>query len=251
MSGGEAAFALWLLLLGAAGASFVGVVAERSCAGRDWIGRRSSCDACGRQIAARDLVPVVSFARLRGRCRSCGKPIPPALLWAEVAGLAAAAAALALGGPAAERIGATMFLVLLIGLHRGDRLCRRLPDALTAPLAGAGLWIGAQEHGAGSAALGALIGAGALWLLADVYRRARGREGLGMGDVKMMAGLGAMAGPLALPWITLIAAASGLGAAVMCGALRGAPPRGADELPFGCHLAVAGALVWAGTRAGV
>jgi len=233
-------FATWLLATGAVGGSAVAAFADRLAAGRSWLQGRSSCATCATPIGAGDLVPVVSFVKLKGRCRHCGTALPRRLLAAEIAGIACAAAALLFApGPQAQVAG-TVFLLLLLGLFLCDLQTMRLPDGLTGALALAGLWVGAQWHGAGMALLAALIGTGSLFLLARGYRALRGRDGLGAGDIKMMAGLAAMSGPFAIPWITLLAAAAALGVAV----LRAAPVRATTDVPLGCYLACAGGLVW-------
>lgn len=235
-----APFAVLLVLMGPVLTSFLTTMAERHCAGRDWVREPSRCAHCRARIGARDLVPILSWLRLRGRCRDCGQPIPRHLLWGEVAGLGAAIVALvAASGPLDQGL-SLAFLVLLVGLFQADRLCLRLPDAMTLPLAAVGLGLGTGTLGFQSALAGAVIGPGALWLLSWIYQRARGRAGLGLGDVKMMVGVGGAVGLSALPWVTLAAALAALAAA----ALSKERMRGDLAVPFGCYIAVAGGAVW-------
>ena len=242
---GEAVFAIWLLLCGAAGGSFVTALADRLLSGRDPWRAPSACAACGVRIGWRDLVPLWSWVALRGRCRSCGAAIPARVLGGEVAGVLAAATALWVVDGVAAQIAGTVFLVLLVGLFLTDFAAFRLPDALTFPLALAGTWSGALAFGWVPALVAGVAGAGALWLVAAAYRRWRAREGLGLGDLKMMAGLSAAVGPLGIPWLTLVAAATALLVALWQGRTQGD-----RAIPFGCYLAVAGALVWIATRLG-
>ena len=160
-----------------------------------------------------------------------------------LAGLGGAVLAVLAGGAASETLLAAAFLWLLIGLFETDRLCQRLPDVLTAPLLGVGIALGIQHASLFYVALSAAVGAGALWMLAVLYRRHSGRDGLGFGDVKLMAGISAAVGATAIPWVTLVA--SGLALATSLWRQRRYDPQAA--VPFGCYLAIAAALVWTST----
>ena len=239
----DVALWLWLGLVGPVAGSFVAAMADRLCSGRSPVAP-SACAGCGQRLAWRDMVPILSWLALRGRCRSCKGPIPRRLLLAEVAGLAAAVAAIGLGGGPVGSVALAVWLWALIGLALADIRCLRLPDPMTATLFAAGLVIGSLTFGWMTALLTGLGAAAVLWALAAAYRSLRGRPGLGLGDVKMIAGIGAALGPLALPWVTLVAAALAIAGA----ALRRSAPGGAQ--PFGAALAVAAALVLAGVRLG-
>lgn len=233
-------FSVWLLMLGAVGGSAMAALADRLLAGRSWLSGRSACATCGELIALQDLVPVVSYLRLGGRCRSCGALLPRRLLAAEVAGIGCAALALLIAEGRAEQLSGAVFLLVLLGLFLTDLSTMRLPDVLTGPLALAGLWVGASWHGIGASLAASVIGVGVFFGLAYAYERLRGRPGLGRGDIKMMAGLSAMAGPLGIPWVTLIAALTALAVT----GLRSGSLKATAEVPMGCHLAVAGAIIW-------
>ncbi|MDW4500483.1 prepilin peptidase [Sulfitobacter sp. D35] len=237
---GEAAFSLWLLLLGPVAGSYVTALADRICDGRSVMAPRSHCDACGQTLGARDLVPLLSYACLRGRCRFCGHRIPPHLFFGEVAGLAASGLALAFSHSITERGVAALFLFLLIGLFQADRSCYRLPDTFTVPLFVVGVGLGALYLPLWQVLLAAVTGPVALWLVARIYEQARGRPGLGFGDVKIMGGLSAAVGLSGIPWITLVAAS----AALLVALVTDRRFRAGRRQPFGCYLAVAGALVW-------
>ncbi|MCC6303853.1 MAG: prepilin peptidase [Rhodobacteraceae bacterium] len=201
-------------------------------------------------------MPILSFLLLHGRCRHCGRALPRRLLEAEVAGLALLAAAAVLARSAAEAVAAAAFLTLLLALALADLRAFRLPGplllalpvaGLALALAGAGAEGRAAAAAAGASAAGAAAGAGAFWALGAAYRRLRGREGLGGGDVWLMGGIGAGLGAAALPLVALVGATAGLA----CAALRGRRLRAAARLPFGAFLALAAAAVWALAAGGV
>ncbi len=233
----------WLvLMLGAPVGSFMAAYADRTCAGRSVL-EPSRCNACGARLAVRDLIPVISFVALRGRCRHCDTPLSRWLLWAEIIGLACGIVAVAGAFGALHGAASAVFLWLLLGLAYCDVRCFRLPDALTLclVLTGAVLTSDDPARVMSDGALGAVAGGGVLLALRVGYRRVRGHDGLGLGDVKLAAGLGFALGGPALPWVGLIAAVSALAAAAM--GLFG-PLRRTTRMPFGAFLALAGALVW-------
>lgn len=245
----EIALAVLLLLCAPAVGSFLGVVIDRVPRGEDVVARRSACRACARPLAPRDLVPVLSFVARRGRCASCGAAIPPWLLYTELAATGAALVALAAGGGPLQVLLNAGLLWLLLALAVSDLQWLRLPDVLVASL---GLLVAAHVilfADPGAAALGAALGAGSFWGLRAGYRRLRGREGLGLGDVKLMAPLGALTGPWDLPLMVLLAALVALAAALILGARAGHTLDAAQPLPFGAPLCAATALVhlfWVG-----
>lgn len=233
---------LLLLLVAPAAGSFLNVLIDRLPRGEDVVRAPSACRACGRRLGLRDLVPVLSFAATRGRCRHCGAPIPAWHLHVEIAtpGLALLAV-LAGGGPAVAWLTAGV-LWCLLALAVSDLLWLRLPDPLTLALLVLALALALADPGRdpGQALLGAGLGAGTFWLLRQGYARLRGREGLGLGDVKLMAGIGALAGPAALPATVLTGALLALAAT----GLARRPLRGATALPFGAALCAAAGLAW-------
>ena len=237
------ALILWLLLMGPVVASFMTALADRVCAGTPLLAPRSHCASCKTPIRALDLIPILSWPILRGRCRACGATIPARLWLAELAGLALVALAIWRGESGTEAIVGAAYLLILLGLFQTDLGCMRLPDMLTLPLLVAGIGLGTLSRGVGPTLVAAIIGPLVLWLIGAAYRRTRGRAGLGFGDVKMMAGLSAAVGLIALPWVTLLAALSALGVAMLSRA-RGGDVSRTRPVAFGCHLAVAGAVVW-------
>lgn len=253
---------LLMALLGAAAGSFAGVLADRLPRGEDVLVARSRCRSCGRALGPRDLVPVLSFAVSRGRCRTCGAAIPPWLLLMELAGAGLGMLALIAAPPGLPALALTAAVLwCLLALAAADLLWFRLPDALTASLLALALAVAALQGGGmhptlAEAAITAAAASGVFWAIRAAYKALRGREGLGLGDVKLIAGLGALAGPPDLPLVVLLAALGAL-TSVLAGAaaaaLRAPSPGRAEArrhlaatrpLPFGAALAAAGALVW-------
>lgn len=235
------------LLLAAAGlivGSFLGAILIRWPERRSVVGGRSACDSCGVPLAARDLVPLLSFAMLRGRCRRCGAAIDPRQPAMEAgAAFLGLVAGLAHPLPLAAATAAFGWWLLVTAALDAER--HWLPDALTLPLIPLGLAAG--WAGLGPPLTDRLIGAaaGGLGLLAVawLYERLRGREGLGGGDPKLLAALGAWLGWAQLPFVLLGAGLAGL-AAVAAMRLRGEEVGAATPLPLGALMALAGWPLW-------
>ncbi len=236
-------------LLGLAGlcaGSFLATLAARSETGFAglWLGR-SACPHCRARLTARDLVPLVSFALARGRCRHCGQPISLAYPLTELAA-AAVGAVPALMLPPLPALVAALLGWWLLGLALIDLRSLRLPDAMTLPLAAAGLalaWL--QPDGlpvpAFADAVTASVGGGlALAGIALGYRALRGREGMGLGDAKLAAAAGAWLGVAAMPWLLLLSASMGLALALLLHRRLD----GAAAIPFGPPLSLAFWLLW-------
>ena len=223
--------------------SFLGVVVKRLPEGRPIVLSRSACAACGTKLGPRDLVPLLSFAASRGRCRHCGAAIPgfhPAIELAAT--LVALIAAFVMDSPEGIAAACGLGWALLCAAWI-DWEHYILPDIIVLPLLLAGLavnWLRIDDLPA-DAALGAAVGYSAFAGLAWAYRRLRGHDGLGMGDAKLLAAGGAWLGWEALPAVVLIAAGIGLGAAGI-GWFAGRRVTRMTRLPFGPSLALA---IWA------
>ena len=232
----------FLLLAAPCIGSFLGVLVRRLPDGRGWIGGGSRCEACGTRLGVRDLVPIVSYLALHGRCRHCGAPIGPFHPAIELAALAVAASALAAGDPDPWIACALGWTLLALAWIDAERML--LPDALTLPLIVAGLaeaWWTAPDTLLDRSA-GAALGWGLFALVAVTYRKLRGREGLGGGDAKLLAAGGAWLGWQALPPVMLIAALLAM-TALLIGRAASKADLG-DRIPFGPWLALAIWLVW-------
>ena len=209
---------VWALLGGVAGAiagSFLGTLVLRWPEGRGVASGRSACDGCGRVLGVLDLIPMLSGLMLGGRCRTCGTVIDP--LHGRMEAGCAVVGALACGAaPGLAGAGWALLGWLLLTLAVLDWRHFWLPDALTLPLIFLGLTLGlwVTDLALVDRVIGAAAGYAGLVAVALIYRVTRGREGLGLGDAKLMSALGAWFGWQALPFILLIAASLGLVAVV-------------------------------------
>lgn len=207
---------------------------------------RSRCPHCGHGISALENIPVASWLLLRGKCAGCSAPISVRYPLTEaLSGLLTAYAAWHFG-PGWAAIGAFLFIWAMIALTGIDFDTQLLPDSITLPLLWAGLLF--NLHGTytsiASAVIGAMAGYLALWSVYWGFRLATGREGMGFGDFKLLAAIGAWLGwqllPLTILFSSLVGAAVGIALIVIAGRGRHVP------IPFGPYLAAAGliALFW-------
>jgi leader peptidase (prepilin peptidase)/N-methyltransferase len=208
----------------------------------------SRCPSCQAPIRPWHNVPVVSWLVLRGRCAACRAPISVQYPLVEAAtGLLSVACALRFGWGA--QLGAALVLTwALVALSVIDLRTQLLPDTITLPL----LWLGLLLSIGGSfsrppaAIIGAAAGYLSLWSIYHVFRWVTGKEGMGYGDFKLLAALGAWFGWKALPMIVLLSsvvgAVIGLSLILLRGHDRNVP------IPFGPFLALAGWIVLIGGR---
>lgn len=235
--------ALLLAALGAIIGSFLATIVVRWPQGRSVLTGRSACDRCGRSLAVWELVPLVSVAALRGRCRTCHAAIDPRHPAMEL-GCAAIGASAGLLGPGAVGVAGAVFGWLLLTLAALDWAELWLPDALTGALAAGGIVASfVSPPDITERLIGGAVGFGALWAIATGYRWYRGHEGLGAGDPKLFGAIGLWLGWRLLPTVLLIAALVGLGM-VLLQRVRGRPVAADDALPFGTFLAVAAYPAW-------
>ena len=224
--------------------SFIGLLTLRLPAGRAWIVARSACGACQRPLGITDLAPIISFLALKGRCRTCGAPIPRRYIAIETGCLAIAAwAALSQTGPAVLTTALFGWALLTVAIVDAEHLW--LPDVLTLPLGLAG-WAFTVARGVAAPwepLLGAAAGYLALAVVAFVYEKLRGRQGMGDGDPRLLGAIGAWVGWLGLPSVLLWACGAGLSLA----AARALIHRRLDltqPLPFGTFLAIGAWMTW-------
>jgi len=223
--------------------SFLGALVVRLPEEVDIVRGRSRCPSCGHPLAPHDLVPLASYLWLRGRCRYClakiGTFYPAIELAAVVVALWSATLATGWLLWASCALGWTLLTLSLIDLR-----AHILPDVLTLPLLAAGLlvaWL-AEPTELDLHVLGAMVGYTVFAFIAWAYRSWRGRDGLGGGDAKLLAALGAWTGLAALPSIVLIASLTALAVALIA-SLRGGLAL-SERIAFGPYLAVAGWIVW-------
>ncbi|MEA2600864.1 MAG: leader peptidase (prepilin peptidase) / N-methyltransferase [Acidobacteriota bacterium] len=248
---------LYATVLGLIVGSYLNVVIYRLPLGISTVLPRSRCPECGAAIRARDNVPVVSFLLLRGRCRACGARISGRYPLIE-----GATALLFLGcylrfGASFEALAGALFCALMVALAIIDLDHMILPDVLTWPgivvgillqplLSWARLGPGPWRALAGGA-LGAAVGAGILLAVWGGWYLLRREEGMGLGDVKMLAAIGAFLGWQGVLVSLFFAALSGSAVGVGLMAWRGGDLR--SKLPFGTFLALGGLIaLFAGER---
>lgn len=224
--------------------SFLGLLIVRLPARDPVVLGRSHCPKCQTPLGPRDLVPILSWAIHRGRCRHCGDAISPLYPAVELAAtLVALWAVLVLPGWLAWA--GAGFGWTLLALAAIDARHFLLPDVLTLPLAAAGLVVaGAVDPGAlADHLIGGGAGALALALLAGAYWLLRRREGLGQGDIKLFGAIGCWTAWPGLPSVLFYAALAAL-AWVLARRAGGARLTATTRLPFGPFLCLGGWLVW-------
>ena len=207
---------------------------------------RSRCPSCGHQISALENIPIISYLLLRGKCSNCAAAISPRYPIIEALTAVLSAYAAWHFGPTLQAAGALLLLWALIALTAIDYDTQLLPDSITLPL----LWSGLAFNLFGaytdisSAVIGAMVGYLTLWSIYWLFKLATGKEGMGYGDFKLLAALGAWLGWQMLPVIILLSSVVG---AVVGISLIAINRHGRNTpIPFGPYLAAAGviALFW-------
>jgi len=207
---------------------------------------RSACPHCGHAISAIENIPLLSYLFLRGKCKGCGVAISPRYPVVEaISGILSAFAAWHFGFGLAG-LAAIVFVWALIALTFIDFDSQLLPDDITLPL----LWLGLLLNLNGAftslpnAVLGAVIGYLVLWIVYWVFKFATGKEGMGYGDFKLLAAIGAWLGWTMLPLVILLSSVVGavIGIVLIVFAKHGRN----IPIPFGPYLAGGGliALFW-------
>jgi leader peptidase (prepilin peptidase)/N-methyltransferase len=209
---------------------------------------RSACPACGQRIAAWQNIPVLSWLALRGRCAGCRAGISVKYPLVELLSGAGAAYAAWRFGPGVAALGAALFVWFTIALAFIDQETGYLPDDLTLPL----VWIGLLVNLGGAfvplrdAVIGAVAAYLFLWSINAAFKALRGMDGMGYGDFKLYAAVGAFLGWKLLPLVILLSSVVGLvfGSLQMFSARRGWDWK--FKFHFGPYLALAGiiAMFW-------
>ncbi|WP_277186972.1 A24 family peptidase [Caballeronia sp. BR00000012568055] len=204
---------------------------------------RSACPHCGHVLRAWENIPVVSYLALRGRCGSCGARVSPRYPLIELATGALAALSLFTFGPTWLALSSFGLCATLLAAGLIDYDTRYLPDVLTLPLLWAGLIVNFGYGGFATlqdAVAGAIAGYLFLWCVYWLFKLARGVEGMGYGDFKLLAALGAWLGWASLAQVVLISAVAGALAGIIA-TWRGRM-KFEEPLPFGPFLAAGGAI---------
>ena len=252
---------VFALFFGLALGSFLNVCISRLPRHRSIVRPPSHCPSCREPIAARDNIPLLSFALLRGRCRHCQKPIGWRYPFVEAAVAASTVGSILFAGPGLEGIALSLFCALLLALAVCDAETMQLPDTLTLPLLGLGIlyrasdvFFGELHRGAAyarhaalalglRAAISAAATALALLILRWIYSLVRRRQGLGLGDVKLAAAIAAWLGARQMCVVFFLAVVSGALTALIVLSFRRRSRIASDgplAVPFGTFLALAG-----------
>jgi leader peptidase (prepilin peptidase)/N-methyltransferase len=208
----------------------------------DLVVPRSSCPSCGHRITALQNIPVLSYLALRGKCASCRASISPRYPVVEALTAALSGYTAWRFGFSAATAGALVLIWAMIALSFIDLDTFYLPDDITLPLLWAGLLfnVGGVFTDLTSAVIGAAAGYLALWLVFWGFKLATGKEGMGYGDFKLLAAIGAWLGWKVLPLVILLSsfvgAIVGVGLIVLARRGRNVP------IPFGPYLAIAGII---------
>lgn len=208
----------------------------------------SSCPQCGAAIRVRDNIPIVSYLLLKGRCAHCGAAISLRYPVVEFLGALLFVFVVAWLDTPLQMAGALIFSFSLLALLFIDLKHYLLPDLITLPLLWCGLLfnINGTFTDLSSAVVGAVVGYMVLWTVYHLFRLLTGKEGMGYGDFKLVAAIGAWLGWQMLPLVILLGSVIG---AIVGGIFLAVSRRGRDHpIPFGPFLAGAGwvAMFWGG-----
>ena len=227
--------------LGLTVGSFLNVVIYRLPRRQSIVKPRSACTTCGRPIRWYENVPLLSYILLRGRCRGCGAPISIRYIVVELLGGVFALGVLWIYGPSLEALFAYAFLMALLAITIIDWKHRIIPDEISISFILLGIvWsFFNPAMTPWESSLGALVGGGGLYAVGALYRLIRRTDGMGGGDVKLMAMIGAFLGfKLVLPVIVI---ASFAGSVYGLCFVKG-QERGKASIAFGAFLAPTAAL---------
>ena len=207
---------------------------------------RSQCPRCRTQIKIHHLLPVVSYLLLKGRCASCRQTISSRYLWVEISAACLLLLTMLQFGLSIAFVFYGILVCILLVLTVIDWEQRTLPDELTYPLLWLGLLFAAfwPVHATTSltnSILGATVGYLALWVINTLFQKLRDRPGMGYGDFKLTAALGAWVGLIDLLLVVIVAAVSGLLFALIL--LSFGKYRNDIGIPFGPFLAIGAILV--------
>lgn len=237
---------------GACVGSFLNVCITRIPERESVVVPRSHCRSCRAPIALSDNIPLVSFLWLRGRCRACGAPIPVRYLIVELLTAALAVILLLRYGASWPLVVYSVFLGGLVVVSFVDLEAGIVPDRISLPGIALGVTVSLSNRFFGRAdfpgpldsLLGVLLGGGLLLAVAWAYGRVTGREGLGMGDVKLLAMIGAFLGWASVPVALFVGALAGSAWGIGLMLVKGVDSKHAVPFaPFLCAGALC-ALLW-------
>lgn len=204
----------------------------------------SACPHCQQQIRWYENIPLLSWLMLKGKCSGCHGRISIRYPVVELLSMLASIAVVLVFGPSLKMLAALALTWTLIALTGIDFDTQLLPDSLTLPLAGLGLLVNSQGLFVSptQSIWGYVLGFMSLWLVYIVFKLVTGKEGMGYGDFKLLAALGAWLGPLMLPLIILLSSLVGAIIGIILLKIRNEN----QPFAFGPYLAIAGwiALMW-------
>lgn len=207
---------------------------------------RSACPDCGHRITALENIPLLSYLVLRGRCSACGSPISLRYPLVEAATALLSVIVVWHFGLTWQAGAALLLTWALLALAVIDLRTTLLPDSITLPVLWLGLVLNLGElfTDTTSSLVGAVAGYLSLWLVYHGFRLLTGKEGMGFGDFKLFALIGAWLGWQVLPLVILLSALVGAAVGIGLIVLRGRDR--AQPIPFGPYLAAAGfiAMLW-------
>ena len=201
---------------------------------------RSACPQCGHRITALENIPLLSWLWLRGRCSACSAPIGARYPLVELLTALLSAAVAWKWGVSVQTLGALLLVWTLVALAFIDLDTTLLPDSLTLPLLWLGLLFNLGGHFASlpDAVIGAIAGYGVLWSVYWLFKLVTGKDGMGYGDFKLLAAIGAWLGWQMLP-VTLLLS-SVVGAAIGVAMILLVKHDRRIPIPFGPYLAGGG-----------
>ena len=237
----DPAFVALVAVVGALVGSFLNVCIYRLPLGKSIVWPASACESCGRELSWFENLPIVSWTVLGAKCRTCKAPLSMQHPMVEALTALMFGAAAWYYGPTLLLASRLVFGCALIVLFMIDLEHHLLPNAVTLPGIAVGLAFSVvTEPGWAAALIGAVVGGGSLWLIAEAYYRVRKEDGLGMGDVKMLAMVGAFIGWQLTIVTLMMASVAGSIVGVTLIALRKGNMKYA--LPFGTFLAMGAAI---------
>lgn len=222
--------------------SFYSVCVSRGIEETSIVSPPSHCPACGHRLRPWELIPLFSWLALGGRCASCRQRISMLYPLIELTSALVAALLAARFGPGWWFVGHLVLGGLFIVASGIDFQVYLLPNYLTYPAAVLGMALGALDPAIGPvlAGVGAVVGFGVFWLLAAAYRSAKGVDGLGGGDIKLMLAIGGAVGGLGLPYAVLLGSLAALLASPFYVFGRGRGRGRQMPIPFGPFLCFGG-----------
>ncbi len=231
-------------VLGLMVGSFLNVVIHRLPRHESIVSPPSRCPSCGARVAPFDNVPVLSWVVLGGKCRSCRARISIRYPLVELANGILWVLVLRAAPSWGDAVTGAFLVSSCLALLAIDYDFQILPDGITLPgiAVGLALSFASVRRTPLEAALGAALGAGALFLLAFTYEKITGQEGMGLGDVKMLGMIGALLGPAGVVVTLLLGSISG--SLVGLGLILARGGNAKTKLPFGVFLALGAVAAW-------